>query len=356
MPMDLEDLAKRIKRRGEKLGFQQVAITDASPGIHSQRLEQWLERGYHGEMRYMSDRRELRAEPERILPGTLRVISARMNYLASSASPQQVLHDPRKAYVSRYALGRDYHKVVRRRLARLATWIKEAVPTAKLRAFTDSAPVLEKGFAEKAGLGWIGKNTLLLNREAGSWFFLGEIYTDLELPVDQAYPGDHCGSCAACIEICPTGAIVGPQQLDARRCISYLTIELKGVIPEELRPLMGNRIFGCDDCQLVCPWNRFAESSREDDFKPRHELDDVALLDLLRWTETEFLERTKGSAIRRITFEQWRRNIVVALGNAEGDRDILNALEKLRPSASPLVSEHLEWAIQTQQRKLGGSQ
>ena len=351
--MNLEELAKSIKHRGGKLGFQHIAIADASPDIHTKHLERWLDNGFHGEMGYMAEHADLRAAPERLLPGTVRVISARMDYLPQSTQPLRVLRESRKAYVSRYALGRDYHKVLRRRLARLAAWIKDSAPNAKLRAFTDSAPVLEKAFAEKAGLGWIGKHTLLLTRDAGSWFFIGEIYTDLELPVDDPYPGNHCGSCSACIDICPTGAIVGPKQLDARRCISYLTIELKGVIAEELRPLMGNRIFGCDDCQLVCPWNRFAKSSPEQDFSPRHELDDTSLLRLLQWSQREFLERSEGSAIRRINFDQWRRNIVIALGNAQGARDILEALKNLRPSASPLVKAHLDWAIAAQQRKLG---
>ncbi len=350
--MDLDTLAKDIKRWGSELGFQQVAITDASPGIHTEHLEAWLEKGFHGEMDYMSDHAELRAEPGRLMAGTTRVISARMNYLPASTQPLRVLRESRKAYVSRYALGRDYHKVVRRRLARLASRIKEIAPDAGVRAFTDSAPVLEKGFAEKAGLGWIGKHTLLLTRDAGSWFFIGEIFTDLELPTDEPYGEEHCGSCSACMDICPTGAIVGPKQLDARRCISYLTIELKGVIPEELRPLMGNRIFGCDDCQLVCPWNRFAKSSPEQDFSPRQALEDTTLLELLRWSEAEFLSRAEGSAIRRINFDQWRRNIVVALGNAEGAEDIVEELKRIRPSASPLVAIHADWAIAQQVKKL----
>jgi epoxyqueuosine reductase len=350
--MDLDELARDIKRWGNELGFQHVAITDASPGAHNDHLERWLERGFHGEMEYMSRHLALRREPSRLLSGTKRVISARMNYLPDRTQPLKILGDRRKAYVSRYALGRDYHKVVRRRLARLASRIEREAQNATVRAFSDSAPVLEKGFAEKAGLGWIGKHTLVLTREAGSFFFLGEIFTDLELPTDDAYPGDHCGSCTTCMDVCPTGAIVGPRELDARRCISYLTIELKGVVAEELRPLMGNRIFGCDDCQLRCPWNRFARPSAEGDFSPRQSLDDVTLLELLEWDESEFLERTEGSPIRRINFDQWRRNIVIALGNAEGANDILQALEGLRPSASPLVSVHLEWAIEEQKRKL----
>jgi epoxyqueuosine reductase len=293
-------------------------------------------------------------------PGTVRVISARMNYLPpGGAEPDAVLADPAKAYISRYALGRDYHKVIRQRLQRLVERIAGSAGPFGYRVFTDSAPVLEKALAEKAGLGWIGKHTNLLSTETGSWFFLGEIYTDLPLPVDTPAEA-HCGTCRACIDVCPTQAIVGPWRLDARRCISYLTIELRGAIPEDLRPLIGNRIFGCDDCQLVCPWNRFAQFSREDDFRPRHGLDAAALAVLFAWTEAEFLQYTKGSAIRRVGYEGWLRNIAVALGNAlrvaaaaEAAR-IAGTLRSRVDDPSPLVREHVQWALaQLQDRTTG---
>jgi epoxyqueuosine reductase len=271
-----------------------------------------------------------------------------MDYLTDGAAPLEILGDPGKAYVSRYALGRDYHRTVRQKLARLARLIDAAARDldGRYRAFTDSAPVLEKALAEKAGLGWIGKHTLLLNETAGSWFFLGEIYTNLPLPVDQVRAVDRCGICKACMTVCPTGAIVAPHQLDARRCISYLTIEHAGRIPEKLRPLMGNRIFGCDDCQLFCPWNRYAQRAVVPDFAPRHGLDQAALLELFAWSETEFLNRTEGSAIRRAGYQQWQRNLAVAIGNGPPDADALAALRARRPDASALVREHIDWAIE----------
>lgn len=340
-------LSNDIKQWGDDLGFQQVGITDTDLSAYQDKVRQWLAAGRHGTMGYLARNLDKRLDPAVLEPGTCRVIAARMDYLPDGAQPLRILDEPDKAYVSRYALGRDYHKVVRRRLARLARRIDDAARQAggRYRAFTDSAPVLEKALAQKAGLGWIGKHTLVLNRRAGSWFFLGEIYTNLPLPVDPPEQEDHCGKCTACMTVCPTDAIVGPQQLDARRCISYLTIEHRGSIPEELRPLMGNRVFGCDDCQLYCPWNRYAQLTREGDFTPRHDLDDSALLTLFAWSESEFLERTAGSAIRRASYEQWQRNLAVAIGNGSATPAALAALAGRRAQATPLVREHIDWAL-----------
>jgi epoxyqueuosine reductase len=294
-----------------------------------------------------------RARPSELVPGTIRVISARLDYLPPRArDPGAVLGDSRRAYVSRYALGRDYHRVLRNKLQRLADRMTAAVGDFHYRVFTDSAPVMEVALAAKAGLGWRGKNTLLLTRDAGSFFFLGEIYTDLPLPA--AAPAiEHCGSCHACLDACPTGAIVGPYELDARRCISYLTIELKGAIPEALRPLVGNRVYGCDDCQLVCPWNRYAQPSPESDFAVRNGLDDVALVALFAWTEEEFDRRLRGSAIRRIGYERWLRNLAVGLGNAAYDERIVAALEARAADTSPLVREHVAWALRRLRARSG---
>lgn len=349
---DPQQLAEQIKAWGEELGFAHIGISPAANDQHAQRLREWLDRDFHGEMHYMRDREALRSDPDALLPGTIRVISARMDYLtsASTGESEAVLADPRKAYISRYALGRDYHKLIRKRLAALATRISEAAG-GQHRAFVDSAPVLERGFAEQAGLGWIGKNSMLINSRAGSWFFLGEIYTDIPLPTDPPQQTGHCGTCRSCIDDCPTNAIVAPYQVDARRCISYLTIELKGAIPEALRPAMGNRVFGCDDCQLVCPWNKFAQASGEEDFRPRHKLNDSELLSLFMWSEQEFLDRTAGSAIRRIGYEGWLRNLAVGLGNAPYDKAIAAGLQRRRGEASELVGEHIDWALTQQQRK-----
>jgi epoxyqueuosine reductase len=339
------ELARHIKTWALELGFQQTGIADTELGADETRLLAWLDAGRHGEMGYMLRHGVKRSRPALLHPGTLRVISVRMDYLpADAAAAESILADPARAYVSRYALGRDYHKVLRRRLKKLAERICREVGSFSYRVFTDSAPVLEKPLARNAGLGWIGKHTNLLNREAGSWFFLGEIYTDLPLPPDP--PGsDHCGTCEACLDACPTGAIVAPYELDARLCISYLTIELRGSIPEGLRALVGNRVFGCDDCQLVCPWNRFARVSAEEDFSPRHGLDESELATLFAWSEAEFLERTEGSAIRRIGYECWLRNLAVALGNAPGEPAVLEALEARRSHPSALVREHVAWAL-----------
>jgi epoxyqueuosine reductase len=348
--IDFNRLARQVKQWGRDLGFQRIGIADTDLAEAERHLDAWLAAGYQGEMAYMARHGRKRTRPAALVPGTLRIISARMDYLPDEPDPAQVLSDPARAFVSRYALGRDYHKVLRNRLQRLASRIRGEVGEFGYRVFVDSAPVMEKAIAEKAGLGWIGKHSNLLDREAGSWFFLGEVYTDLPLPVDAPVE-PHCGDCRACIDCCPTGAIVAPYQVDARLCISYLTIELKGPIPEPLRPLLGNRIYGCDDCQQVCPWNRFARPTAEDDFQPRHGLDTATLLALFAWTEAEFLERTAGSAIRRIGYARWSRNLAVALGNAPPDPAVLGALRARGEDADPLVREHVEWALRRQQEQ-----
>ena len=328
-----------------ELGFQQVGVSDVDLECAESRLQDWLRAGYHGRMEYMARHGSRRSRPQELVPGTLRVISARMDYLPEDQDAAVGLLDhERRAYVSRYALGRDYHKVLRGRLRALARRIEASVGPFGYRVFVDSAPVLEKPLAEKAGLGWIGKHTNLINRDAGSWFFLGELYTDLPLPVDAAEES-HCGTCRACIDVCPTGAIVAPYTLDARRCISYLTIELQESIPTEYRKAIGNRVYGCDDCQLFCPWNKFAVQSSEADFSPRHDLDAADLVDLFAWDEATWLAKTEGSAIRRIGYERWLRNIAVALGNAKATPAVIDALNKRRDSDSKLVAEHVEWAL-----------
>jgi epoxyqueuosine reductase len=348
---DLTRLARDIRTWGRELGFSAIGITDTELQAEESRLLAWLAAGRHGDMDYMARHGARRARPAELVPGTIRVISARIDYLPPrTRDAAAVLSDSHKAYVSRYALGRDYHRVLRSKLQRLVDRIASAVGEFRHRVFTDSAPVLEVALAAKSGLGWRGKHTLLLTREAGSFFFLGEIYTDLELPVDEP-ASEHCGTCHACIDACPTGAIVAPYELDARRCISYLTIELKGTIPEALRPLIGNRVYGCDDCQLVCPWNRFAQASGEDDFAVRHGLDDAKLVSLFAWSLAEFDLRLQGSAIRRIGYERWLRNIAVGLGNAGYDEEIVAALESRADDPSPLVREHVTWALREQERK-----
>jgi len=345
---DLQDIANEIRRWGEELGFQQIGFSDLDLQQAEKRLTKWLDKKFHGDMSYMSRHGVKRSRPDLLVPGTLSVISARMDYLTDDQESAKALLDhPNKAYVSRYALGRDYHKVLRGRLRALAKRIEERIGPLGYRVFVDSAPVLEKPLAEKAGLGWIGKHTNLINREAGSWFFLGELYTNIELPPDQL-KADHCGTCRACLDVCPTGAIVGPYELDARRCISYLTIELNGEIPIEHRKLIGNRIYGCDDCQLFCPWNKFAVRTDEADFAPRHELDVAELTELFSWSEEEWLRKTEGSAIRRISYEQWLRNIAVALGNAEGNEKIVAALRARQDGASQIVNAHVRWALEQQ--------
>jgi epoxyqueuosine reductase len=343
---DLTDLKADILRWGEELGFQQLGISDINLEKAEGQLQEWLDDGRHGEMHYMHRHGSKRSHPEELVPGTLRVISARMDYLPENQADAQALLDhPSKAYVSRYALGRDYHKVLRGRLKNLAKKIEERIGEFGYRVFVDSAPVLEKALAQKAGIGWVGKHTNIIHDKAGSWFFLGELYTDLPLPIDTPSES-HCGSCAACIDVCPTDAITGPYQLDARRCISYLTIELRDAIPLEFRKAIGNRIYGCDDCQLFCPWNKFAEPSAEGDFAPRHGLDDAELVDLFAWTEETWLEKTEGSAIRRIGYESWLRNIAVGLGNAETTPKIVAALESRIDTPLKILAEHVSWALQ----------
>lgn len=344
------DLACLIKGWGIGLGFQQIGIASLDLPVERARLEHWLDQGYQGEMAYMARHGQKRARPAELVQGTRSVISARMDYgLEPSSVTQQRLGDPSLGYISRYALGRDYHKLLRQRLNQLARQISAQVGPFGYRAFVDSAPVMEKPLAQRAGLGWIGKHTNLINRSAGSWFFLGELYTDLPLPPDPPAL-DHCGRCRACLDICPTGAIVAPYQLDASRCISYLTIELKGPIPQALRPLIGNRIFGCDDCQLVCPWNRFARPTEEPDFKPRHGLDQATLRGLFAWSEEVFLHHTEGSAIRRVGYPGWLRNLAVALGNAPPDPTVIETLLRHRAHPSELVREHVAWALGRQQQ------
>jgi epoxyqueuosine reductase len=344
--IDFEPLAGRIKAWGRELGFQQVGITDTDLSQDETHLLAWLAAGRHGEMDYMERHGRLRSRPRELVPGTLRVITVRMDYWPGPArDAQQVLDDTRRAYVSRYALGRDYHKLLRKRLQQLAQRIEQVVGRFGYRAFSDSAPVLEKALAQKAGLGWIGKHTNLIDDKSGSWFFLGELFTDLPLPVDAAAL-PHCGTCRACLDICPTGAIVAPYQLDARRCISYLTIELRGPIPEQFRHAIGNRIYGCDDCQLVCPWNRFARPTVERDYLPRQQLDNATLIELFRWSEEQFMRRLEGSPIRRIGHDCWLRNIAVALGNAPTDTAVIAALQEKLQHPSELVREHVLWALQ----------
>jgi epoxyqueuosine reductase len=342
--LDYSALARDIKQWGSELGFQQVGIADSELGEAEARLLDWLGKGFHGEMEYMARHGTKRTRPGDLVPGTLRVIAARMNCNPPARASEEVMADGTKAFIARYTLGRDYHKIMRGRLQRLADRIQKSVGAFRYRVFTDSAPVTEVELAQKAGLGWRGKHTLLLNREAGSFFVLGEIYTDMPLPTDSV-PENHCGTCQKCMDVCPTGAIVGPYQLDARRCIAYLTVELKGSIPEELRPLIGNRVYGCDDCQLVCPWNKFASPSSEPDFAVRNGLDDVTLVELFGWSETEFHDRLAGSAIHRIGYERWLRNLAVGLGNAPASLHVLAALNSRRDHPSALVREHVAWAL-----------
>ncbi len=343
--MDLEALARSIKDWGRDLGFRKVGIAGVDLPADEARLRTWLDEGHHGSMDYMERHGTRRARPGELVPGTIRVISARMDYLVEGADPWAVIGDPQLGYVSRYALGRDYHRVLRPRLARLAARVAGAANTSGYRAFTDSAPVLEKPLAREAGLGWVGKHTNLIDREDGSWFFLGEIYTDLPLPVDAPVTA-HCGSCTACLEACPTQAIVAPYRLDARRCISYLTIEHHGAIPSQFRAAIGNRIYGCDDCQLVCPWNRYAKLAAEPDFRVRHGLDSPELVELFAWTEEEFLQRTEGSALRRVGYVRWLRNVAVALGNAPPTATTVGALRARADDPSELVREHVQWALE----------
>mgnify|MGYP003387588250 FL=1 len=342
--IDFKQLATDIKDWGVELGFQEVSITDIDLSEYEHHLEEWIDRNYHGVMSYMADNHDKRCHPEQLVPGTIRVVCVRLDYALESDDSLASMHNTGKAYVSRYARGRDYHKLIRKRLQKFARRIQDVAGPFGYRAFVDSAPVLERALAEKSGMGWIGKNTMLINKQAGSWFFLGELFTDLPLPVDEKV-SDHCGSCSACLDICPTNAFIKPNLLDATRCISYLTIELRTSIPVEFRKPMGNRIYGCDDCQIVCPWNKFSKPTDEKDFTPRHNLDDAQLIDLFAWTEREFLKRTEGSAIRRIGYDCWLRNIAVALGNAPSSKEIVGVLKSRLNNVSAMVNEHIEWAL-----------
>jgi epoxyqueuosine reductase len=348
---DFNQIADDIRQWALDLGFNAAGISAANVERDAEHLHNWLAADRHGSMEYMRRHADLRANPASLHPGTSRIISVRMDYLPDEDTPAALLQKPEQAYISRYALGRDYHKLMRRRLQKLADKISSTAGPFGYRAFVDSAPVLEKALAQNAGLGWIGKHTNLINKNSGSWFFLGELFTDLPLPVDKPVE-NHCGSCTTCIDVCPTAAIVGPYELDARRCISYLTIELRDSIPEELRPLIGNRIYGCDDCQLFCPWNKFAQPTAEADFAPRHGLDTAQLLELFNWDEAEWLAKTAGSAIRRIGYPCWLRNLAVALGNAPASDAIVQALAGRKDHESELVREHVQWALTQQHNEL----
>lgn len=349
--LDWQQLAADIKMWGHELGFQQIGICDTNLTVAEAQLNDWLEAGYHGEMQFMAKHGSMRSQPAELVPGTIRVIMGRMDYLPPKPNIKKTLRDNQQAYVSRYALGRDYHKLIRKRMQQLAQRIEQETGGFNFRAFADSAPVMEKPLAVKAGLGWQGKNTLVMNREAGSYFFLGTLYTSLPLPIDTELAKDECGSCSACMKICPTQAIVKPYVLNASRCISYLTIELRDSIPVEFRKAMGNRIYGCDDCQLCCPWNRFAETTDEKDFYPRQKLDSTTLIELFQWTEDDFNENLKGSAIRRIGHDCWLRNIAVGLGNAETSSEVIAALQAKANHPSDMVQEHVHWALEQHHQK-----
>jgi epoxyqueuosine reductase len=346
----LNQLAHDIKQWGLALGFDQIGITDTNLQAEEAYHQAWIAKGFHGEMDYMAKHGVKRTRPAELVPNTLRVISARLDYLPPNAlASQQVLQDNSKAFISRYALARDYHKVMRNKLQKLSEKIQSSINQTEgfnfeHRVFTDSAPVLEVALAEKAGMGWRGKHTLLINKDHGSWFFLGEIYTNLPLPIDKP-SNNHCGTCSSCMEVCPTQAIVAPYQVDARRCISYLTIELKDSIPIEFRSLIGNRVYGCDDCQLHCPWNKFAEISREPDFAIKNGLDDISLIDCFSWSEDTFKTKLAGSAIYRIGYTQWLRNIAIGLGNADTTPEVIAALQARVNDDSAILREHISWAL-----------
>ena len=343
---DYVTLAADIKRWGRELGFAEIGITDTDLSHAEVEHQAWIKKGFHGDMDYMAKHGTKRTRPADLVPNTVRVISARLDYLPPNAKDSwQVMQDGEKAFISRYSLGRDYHKVLRQKLQKLCDKIFAEIADFEYRVYTDSAPVLEVALAEKSGLGWRGKHTLLLNKDHGSWFFLGEIYTNLPLPIDEK-ASNHCGSCAACIDVCPTKAIVAPYEVDARRCISYLTIELKTAIPLELRSLIGNRVYGCDDCQLVCPWNKFAEITQEPDFNVRNGLDDMSLVECFSWSEAEFKQKMAGSAIYRIGYTQWLRNIAVGLGNAPNSPEVVKVLKARQNDTSELLREHVVWALQ----------
>jgi epoxyqueuosine reductase len=353
--MNLELLVTNIEKWSAELGFSQVGICDVDLSKHEDLLKSWLENNYHGDMGYMERHGLMRARPSELVPGSIRAISVRLDYLPTNAQFSKTLKAKDHAYISRYALGRDYHKLMRKRLQQLGKKISEHCAEFNFRALVDSAPILERPLAEKAGLGWVGKHSLLINKEAGSWFFIGELLVDIPLPLSKSPTSvsstNDCGKCVACIKICPTQAIIKPYVVDARRCISYFTIESSAAIPMELRPMMGNRIYGCDDCQLICPWNKYAKLSMEKDFQQRNKLDQITLLELFQWNEQHFLSNLEGSPIRRIGFESWQRNISVALGNAPYDKNIVEALKSKLCSSSELVSEHIEWALEQQNHK-----
>ncbi len=342
--IDLPALAQRIKALAGEFGFQRCGIADVELGEDEEHLRDWLAQGLYGSMAWMAQHGDKRSRPAELVPGTLRVLSVGMDYGRDPDEAWATLDDHERAYVARYALGRDYHKLMRNRLQKLADRIADAIGPFGHRVFVDSAPVLERALARNAGLGWIGKHTCLIDKDGGSWFFLGELYVDLPLPIDLPASA-HCGTCARCIDICPTQAIVAPYRLDARRCIAYLTIEHEGSIDEELRPLIGNRIFGCDDCQLVCPWNKFAKTTDEPDFRTRNDLDTATLADLFAWTEAEFLQRTEGSPIRRSGYTRWLRNLAIALGNAPTTAGTIAALQSKKEIDDAMVREHVEWAL-----------
>lgn len=355
-PEEAAEVAAGIKADGAALGLSAVRITDTDLSAHETRLLNWLDDGFHGEMAWMARHGTRRSRPAELVPGTIRVVSVRQDYFPpEAADARATLADPTLGYVSRYALGRDYHRVLRRRLQRLATLTETRIGPFGYRAFVDSAPVLERAIAERAGLGWIGKHSNLIDARAGSWFFLGELYTDLPLPIDPPLGQEHCGSCTACLDACPTGAIVAPYRVDARRCISYHTIELPGPIPVEFRRAMGNRIYGCDDCQLVCPFDKFAPRDPTGDFAPRHGLDAPSLVELFAWDETRFERNLQGSPIRRIGHERWLRNLAVALGNAPASVEVRAALEARSDHPSALVREHVAWALVEQAGKARGT-
>jgi epoxyqueuosine reductase len=366
--MNLELLATNIENWSTELGFSQVGICDVDLSKHEEPLKKWLEKNYHGDMGYMERHGLMRARPSELVPGSIRAISVRLDYLPTKAQFAKTLKAKDHAYISRYALGRDYHKLMRKRLQKLGDKISEHCAEFNFRALVDSAPILERPLAEKAGLGWVGKHSLLINKEAGSWFFIGELLVDIPLPLTEPSPSasskaasttlstglsttNDCGNCVACLKICPTQAIIEPYVVDARRCISYFTIESSAAIPLELRPMMGNRIYGCDDCQLICPWNKYAKLSMENDFQQRNNLDQITLLELFQWSEEHFLSTLEGSPIRRIGFQSWQRNISVALGNAPYDKNIVQALKDKLSYSSDLVTEHIEWALEQQDNK-----
>jgi len=341
----MNDLLLKTQQWAQSFGFQQLGVSDIDLSKAEEQLTRWLKAGFHGDMDYMQRHGTKRSRPEELVPGTVRVITVRMDYMPDHVEDSwSVINDDQQGFISRYALGRDYHKLMRKRLLKLAKKLEEEVASSEYRVFCDSAPVMEKALAQKSGIGWIGKHSNVLNREHGSYFFLGEIYTDIPLPVTEE-TSEHCGSCTSCIDICPTQAIVAPYQVDARRCISYLTIELRESIPVEFRSLMGNRIYGCDDCLLVCPWNKFSQITAESAYSPRLGLDSPQLVDLFAWTEQEFLSRLEGSPIRRIGYECWLRNIAVALGNANKSETVTAALQGRLNDPSAMVREHVEWAL-----------